>query len=58
MMTTLNTHRGLIVPQHLYDEESFGPLAAALNTLAESNQQVERARAADDHADVDDLWGN
>jgi hypothetical protein len=47
---------GIVVPQNLYNEKAFADLAEALQTLAEARQDTARARSANDHADVDDLW--
>lgn len=50
--------QGLIVPQQLYEEAQFGPVAEALNALGEAELKVVEAKAADDSSTVDDIWGD
>jgi hypothetical protein len=50
--------QGLVLPQSLYEEDKFGPVAGALNALGEAERRVARAIAADDSSTVDDLWGD
>jgi hypothetical protein len=49
--------QGLVLPQSLYEQEKFGPVAQALNVLGEAERVVAEARKADDSSTVDDLWG-
>lgn len=48
--------QGLILPQSLYTDEAFKPVAAALTDLIATRRAHSQAKAADDHAAVDDLW--
>lgn len=47
-----------ILPQHLYDQNSFGALADALSTLSRARNALASARQADDRDIVEELWGN
>lgn len=49
--------QGLILPQHLYDRDGFSSLAEALTSLSAAERAVIAAKAADDSAAVDSLWG-
>lgn len=49
--------QGLVLPQSLYDEDAFGPVAQALNALGEAERAVSKAKAEDDRSTVDDIWG-
>lgn len=48
--------QGLILPQSLYTDEAFKPVAAALTDLIAARRVHSQAKDADDHAAVDDLW--
>jgi len=50
--------QGLVLPQSLYEEDKFGPVAGALTALAQAESRVSRANAADDSSTVDDIWGD
>jgi len=45
------------IPQSLYDQSTFGPLAAALNALGAASDALDKAKKADDNAVVENLWG-
>lgn len=47
-----------ILPQYLYSEAKFAPLAAALTELGVATAKLEKAKKDDDNASVDDLWGD
>jgi hypothetical protein len=49
---------GAVLPQDLYDEKSFGPLAHALSAQSRADAALAQARKADDLRAVDDLWDN
>lgn len=49
---------GAVLPQDLYDEKFFGPLAEALSALSRADAALAQARKADDLRAVDDLWDN
>lgn len=46
-----------VLPQELYDQDSFADVAKALTVVASAQQGFIKARVADDKAAVDDLWG-
>ncbi|MFK4761550.1 hypothetical protein ACI3KS_11495 [Microbacterium sp. ZW T5_45] len=46
------------LPQYLYTESSFTPLAAALTALGVATESFQMAKRADDDATVDNLWGD
>ncbi len=48
--------QALVLPQSLYDEESFGPVAQALNDLGSAEIARKKAKAEDDRDIVDSLW--
>lgn len=48
---------GVIAPQQLYRQNSFGDLAAALKDLGAARTAHDAAVAADKRASVEDLWG-
>lgn len=48
--------QGLVLPQSLYDEESFDPVAQALNDLGSAEIALKKAKAEDDRDIVDSLW--
>lgn len=54
----LDEHSEPFLPQSLYVEAKFTPLADALTALGVASVNLERARKEDDGAAVDDLWGN
>jgi hypothetical protein len=45
-----------ILPQDLYDRESFTELASELQRLAVAEQATATAKAADDRDAVESLW--
>lgn len=45
-----------VLPQSLYDQNSFGALADALSTLSRARNALASARRADDRDIVEDLW--
>lgn len=47
-----------VLPQSLYDQNSFGALADALSTLSRARNALASARQADDRDIVEDLWGS
>jgi hypothetical protein len=47
-----------VLPQSLYDQNSFGALADALSTLSLARNALASARQADDRDIVEDLWGS
>lgn len=49
---------GAVLPQDLYDEMSFDPLADALSAQSRADAALAQARKADDLRAVDDLWDN
>ena len=50
--------QGQILPKSLYDQNGFGALAEALTSLSAAERAVIAAKAADDRAVVDSLWGD
>lgn len=50
------TQQGLLLPQSLYDESSFGAVAAALTDLGAARRARAKAKAADDQDAVESLW--
>jgi hypothetical protein len=46
----------LVLPQDLYDQTSFIPVAAALSLLGTAELSLASAKADDDRATVDSLW--
>lgn len=46
------------IPQALYTESKFTPLAAALTALGVATESSRKAKKADDDAAVEDLWGD
>ena len=50
--------REAILPQELYDERKFTPVAGALTDLNRARAAVAKARKVDDDATVGDLWGD
>lgn len=46
------------LPQTLYAESKFGPLATALNAFGAATAKLEKAKKDDNDAAVDDLWGD
>ncbi len=49
-------HDGVVLPQELYDESSFGPVVEALNNLGAAEIALRKAKADDDRDVVDSLW--
>jgi hypothetical protein len=49
---------GAVLPQNLYDEKCFGPLADALSAQSQADAALAKARKADDLRAIDDLWDN
>jgi hypothetical protein len=45
-----------VLPQDLYDMNSFGELASALQRLRTAEDATSAAKAADDHDIIDSLW--
>jgi hypothetical protein len=50
--------QSLVLPQTLYEEAWFGPVAHALNALGEAERAVSKAKADDDSSAVDEIWGD
>lgn len=50
------SEQGLLLPQSLYTEASFGPVAAALTDLGAARRAQAKAKADDDQDAVDNLW--
>lgn len=48
--------QGLILPQMLYKNEAFKPVAAVLTDLIAARRVHSQAKAADDQVAVEDLW--
>lgn len=48
--------QGLVLPQSLYDEDSFGAVADALNDLGTAEIALMKAKAEDDKDIVESLW--
>lgn len=48
--------QGLVLPQYLYDEDSFGAVSDALNELGTAELALKKAKAGDDRDTVDSLW--
>lgn len=48
--------QGLVLPQYLFSEDSFAPVADALNDLGSAEFALQRAKAEDDRDTVDSLW--
>lgn len=48
--------QGLVLPQSLYSEESFGDIAEALNDLGAAEIALAKAKAEDDKDAVNSLW--
>lgn len=48
--------QGLVLPQSLYDEDSFGAVADALNELGAAEIAFKKAKEAEDREVVDSLW--
>ncbi|HAV0114396.1 TPA: hypothetical protein JFU91_002441 [Enterococcus faecium] len=48
--------QSLILPQMLYTDEAFKPVAAALTDLITARRVHSQAKAADDQVAVEDLW--
>lgn len=46
----------LILPQSLYEEKTFAPVAEALNSLGKAERDLASAKAADDKDTVASLW--
>jgi hypothetical protein len=46
----------LVLPQDLYDQTKFIPVAAALSLLGTAELSLATAKADDDRATVDSLW--
>ena len=54
--TDRNGAQGLVLPQSLYNEDSFGAVANALNDLGTAEIALADAKAEDDKDVVDSLW--
>jgi hypothetical protein len=50
--------QSLVLPQSLYDQNSFGLLAEALTGLGRAEAVLQRAQGEHDRDTVEDLWGN
>jgi hypothetical protein len=50
--------QGAVLPQHLYDEKSFGPLADALSVQSRAELALSQAKAADARNTVERLWNS
>lgn len=48
--------QGLVLPQSLYHEDSFGEVAKALNDLGTAEIALAKARAEDDKDAINSLW--
>lgn len=48
--------QGLVLPQSLYDEDSFGDVAEALNDLGTAEIALAKAKGEDDKDVVNSLW--
>jgi len=46
-----------VLPQNLYDMHGFGELVLHSSALAEAERRTAAAKAADDHDEVESLWG-
>lgn len=49
--------QSLVLPQSLYDQNSFDSLAEALTTLGKAEDALRRAQAEHDRDAVENLWG-
>jgi hypothetical protein len=50
--------QSLILPQDLYEEKTFAPVAEALNSLGKAQQDLASAKATHDQDTVASLWDN